>query len=111
VDDGTALRDDRVLPGPRLQEIFQRLNRTEDTFFRYEITDGGTGRELQNRPILNIAGLGSADGRRPFKQLARPLEFGPRSTIRVAIEEGSGRGDLFLVFQGYRNDNRTGAIR
>ncbi|MFN0172618.1 MAG: hypothetical protein ACKV22_40075 [Bryobacteraceae bacterium] len=108
--EGNALAN-KVLPGPRLQQVFQRLNRPEDTFFRYEITDGGSGRDLQNRPILNIAGLGSADGRRPFKQLARPLEFGPRSTIRVAVEEGSGRGDLFLVFQGYRNDSRMGARR
>jgi hypothetical protein len=109
---GDALNDDRtglttdVIPSARLNEIFQRLNGPEDTFFKYEITDGGTGRELQNRPILNIAGLGSADGRRPFKKLARPLEFGPRSTIRVVIEEVSGRGDLHLVFQGYRNDHR-----
>jgi hypothetical protein len=110
VDGGTALTTD-VLPAARQQEIFQRLNRPEDTFFRYETTDGGSGRDLQNRPILNIAGLGSADGRRPFKQLARPLEFGPRSTIRVAVEEGNGQGDLFLVFQGYRNDSRTGARR
>lgn len=106
---GTALTSN--LPLARLQEMFQRLNGPQDTFFRYEITDGGTARELQNRPILNIAGLGSADGRRPFKKLARPLEFGPRSTIKVAIEEVSGRGDLFLVFQGYRNDNRTGGWR
>ena len=87
------------------------MNRPEDTFFRYEITDGGTGRDLQNRPILNIAGLGSADGRRPFKKLGRPLEFGPRSTIKVTVEEGSGAGDLFLVFQGYRNDYRAGWFR
>jgi hypothetical protein len=109
-DAGTGLTTD-VIPSPRLQEIFQRLNSPEDTFFRYEITDGGTGRELQNRQILNIAGLGSADGRRPFKKLARPIEFGPRSTIRVEIEEVSGRGDLFLVFQGYRNDQRSGGWR
>jgi hypothetical protein len=53
----------------------------------------------------------AASSRRPFKKLARPLEFGPRSTIKVAIEEVSGRGDLFLVFQGYRNDTRTGGWR
>jgi len=110
--DGTGTRlTDALLPAARLQEIFQRLNRPQDVFFRYEITDGGTGRELQNRPILNIAGLGSADGRRPFKKLGKPLEFGARSTIRVAVEEGSGRGDLYLVFQGYRNDYRNGGWR
>jgi hypothetical protein len=110
VVNGAALTD-ADLPEPILQRVFQRLNRPEDTFFRYEISDGGTGRELQNRPILNIAGLGSADGRRPFKQFAQPLEFGPRSTIKVAVEEGSGSGDLFLVFQGFRNDGRLGGRR
>lgn len=108
--EGTTLTSSN-LPSERLQEVLQRLNGPQNTYFRYEITDGGTGRDLQNRPILNIAGLGSADGRRPFKKLARPLEFGPRSTIKVAIEEGSGSGDLFLVFQGYRNDHRSGGRR
>jgi hypothetical protein len=73
--------------------VFERLNRVEDVSFRYTIADGGAGRELQNQAIHNIAGLGIADGDRPFKKLARPLVFQPRSTIR---------GTLFLVFQGYK---------
>jgi len=82
--------------------VFERLNRPEDVSFRYSIFEGGTGRELQNQPINNIAGLGIANGDRPFKKLARPMLFLPRSTIRVRVEEKFGRGTLFIVFQGYK---------
>jgi hypothetical protein len=85
-----------------LGEVFERLNRPEDVSFRYSIFDSGTGRELQNQPINNIAGLGIANGERPFKKLARPMLFLPRSTIRVNVEEVFGRGTLFIVFQGYK---------
>ena len=85
-----------------VNRIFERLNRPEDVSFRYSIFDTGTGRELQNQPINNIAGLGIANGDRPFKRLARPMLFLPRSTIRVTVEEQFGRGTLFIVFQGYK---------
>ena len=85
-----------------LDRVFERLNRPEDVSFRYSIFETGTGRELQNQPIHNIAGLGIANGDRPFKQLARPMRFFPRSTIRVNVQEGFGRGTLFIVFQGYK---------
>jgi hypothetical protein len=85
-----------------INRMFERLNRPEDVSFRYSIFDSGTGRELQNQPINNIAGLGIANGDRPFKQLARPMLFLPRSTIRVIVEEQFGRGNLFIVFQGYK---------
>lgn len=55
--------------------------------FRYSIVDSGSGRELQNQPIHNIAGLGEASGSRPFRPLAKPMLFMPRSTIRIEIEE------------------------
>jgi hypothetical protein len=83
-------------------KIFEPLNRTEDVSFRYTIFDSGRGVELQNQPIHNIAGLGIANGERPFKRFARPMIFLPRSTIRIRIEEHFGRGTLFLVFQGYK---------
>jgi len=51
-------------------DLFERLNRPEDVSFRYSIFDSGRGRELQNQLLHNIAGLGSADGDRPFKRLA-----------------------------------------
>jgi hypothetical protein len=82
--------------------VFERLNRPEDVSFRYSIFDTGTGRELQNQPINNIAGLGIANGDRPFKRLARPMLFQPRSTIRLTVEERFGSGTLFIVFQGYK---------
>jgi hypothetical protein len=57
--------------------------------FKYSIIDSGTGRELQNRAIHNIAGLGEPNGRRPFRPLAKPHLFMPRSTIRIEVEEVS----------------------
>jgi hypothetical protein len=75
--------------------------------FKYSIVDSGTGRELQNHPIYNIAGLGSAAGERPFRSFPKPMVFLPRSTIRIEIEEVS-RGPLFaggelqIVLHGYK---------
>jgi hypothetical protein len=90
------------LPFALISRVFERLNRPEDVSFRYAIFDGGTGHELQNRSLNNVAGLGIADGDRPFKKLARPMSFLPRSTIRVQVEERFGRGTLFIAFQGYK---------
>lgn len=75
--------------------------------FKYSIIDSGSGRELQNQPIHNIAGLGSADGDRPFRPFAKPMVFLPRSTVRIAVDEVS-EGDLyrdaelFIVLHGYK---------
>jgi hypothetical protein len=113
--DGIRIRPDRLrvalkdngdladtLPSKIANELFERLNRPEDVSFRYTIFDSGRGRELQNQPLNNIAGLGIADGDRPFKKLARSMVFQPRSTIRVRVEERFGRGTLFIVLQGYK---------
>ena len=113
--DGVRIRPDRArlaftdngqlangLPSAAIGELFERLNRPEDVSFRYAIFDSGRGRDLQNQPLHNIAGLGSADGDRPFKRLARSMIFQPRSTIRIRIEENFGRGTLFIVLQGYK---------
>jgi hypothetical protein len=75
--------------------------------FTYSIVDSGSGRELQNRPIHNIAGLGEASGRRPFRPLAKPMLFMPRSTIRIEVEEISEgaihkNAELFIVLHGYK---------
>src|SRR5262249_60420846 len=82
--------------------LSERLNSPAAVSFRYSIFDSGRGVELQNQPIHNIAGLGIADGTRPFKKLLRPMVFLPRSTVRVRVEERRGRGTLFIVFQGYK---------
>ena len=99
--DNTGLLNSQF-PIDALNGCFERLNNPNNVSFRYSIFDTGTGRELQNQPIHNIAGLGIANGDRPFKQLARPMRFLPRSTIRVNVEERFGRGTLFIVFQGYK---------
>jgi len=70
--------------------------------FKYSIVDSGTGRELQNQPIHNIAGLGEATGDRPFRPLAKPMLFMPRSSIRIEVEEIS-EGPIY----GYDEVNQT----
>jgi len=75
--------------------------------FKYSIVDSGTGRELQNQPIYNIAGLGKADGDRPFRPFPKPMMFLPRSTIRIEVEELSEGpfykdGELQIVLHGYK---------
>lgn len=91
-----------TVPAAIVDRVFESLNRPENVRFRYTIADRGTGRDLQNRPIHNVAGLGTADGERPFKKLARPLVFHPRSTVRVTVEERFGRGALYVALQGYK---------
>jgi hypothetical protein len=90
------------VPKDMLGRMFQSLNLPEAVRFVYSIADTGTGRDLQNRPIFNVAGLGIAKGDRPFRILHKPMRFLPRSTIRVQVREVFGRGRLFLVFQGYK---------
>jgi hypothetical protein len=75
--------------------------------FKYSIVDSGSGRELQNQAIHNLAGLGEATGERPFRPLAKPMLFLPRSTIRIEVEEVSvgplyTNAELFIVLHGYK---------
>jgi hypothetical protein len=75
--------------------------------FKYSIVDSGSGRELQNRPIHNIAGLGEPNGERPFRALAKPMLFMPRSTVRFEVEEITNdltttAAELFIVLHGYK---------
>jgi hypothetical protein len=85
--------------------------------FKYSIVDSGSGRELQNQSIHNIAGLGEPSGDRPFRPFAKPMLFLPRSTIRIEIEEISEGplygyedpvtrqhigAELFIVLHGYK---------
>jgi hypothetical protein len=75
----------------------------EEVSFRYSIDVVGTGRELQNKEIHNIAGLGIGNGDRPFRPFAKPMMFEPRSSIRMQITEISGPpGTLIIVLQGYK---------
>ena len=93
-----------TLPATLVQCLAARLCGIE---FKYALVDSGTGRELQNRPIHNIAGLGESSGERPFRPLAKPMLFMPRSTIRIEIEEISEGpmyvgAQLYIVLHGYK---------
>jgi hypothetical protein len=86
------------------QSLLTRLGGID---FKYSVVDSGSGRELQNRPIHNLAGLGEATGDRPFRPFAKPMMFMPRSTIRIEIEEISegaiyAGAQLFIVLHGYK---------
>jgi hypothetical protein len=71
--------------------------------FLYALFDDGSGRAFQNEPILSTAGLGAADGERPFRQLAPPIRFEPRATIRLEVTPLTAfQGTLHVALQGYR---------
>jgi hypothetical protein len=82
--------------------VFERLNRADDVSFRYTIYDGGSGQAWQNVPLFNVAGLGIANGARPFKLLSRPALLSPRSELNLVVEETFGKGVLYIVLQGYK---------
>lgn len=92
----------RKVPRALARDLFEILNAPEAVSFRYGLLDTSSGRSWQNQLIHNTAGLGSADGVRPFKRLARPVSFGPRTTVRVTVEEGSGRGELHVALHGFK---------
>lgn len=103
------LMDNLVTPvaGDPRQLLRGWLARACGIEFKYSIVDSGSGRELQNQPIHSLAGLGEATGQRPFRLLAKPMVFMPRSTIRLEIEELSegplySSGELFIVLHGYK---------
>jgi hypothetical protein len=102
---GGAERDEGIL-----SQAFQAVGAPpERVAFKYALFDQGSGREFQSEPILNIAGLGSPDGKRPFRYLARPIEFAPRSTIRLQITEVSAfQGELHVSLQGYKTLGTAG---
>jgi hypothetical protein len=78
-------------------------NGTGEVLFRYAIFDEGTGRAFQSEPILNIAGLGTSNGERPFRHFSPPILFEPLSTIGVEITPVSNHvGRLFIALQGYK---------
>lgn len=75
----------------------------EELQFLYAIHDEGTGRAFQNDMVLSTAGLGGPDGRRPFRQFATPVQFAPRSTIRIEILPlQTLEGELHFSLHGYK---------
>ena len=100
VDDGSTFPVDSL--GNDLAALFQAVTFQQEVNFLYSIIDNATGRDFQSEPIHNIAGLGIANGDRPFRFFPQPIVFEPRSVIRVQITEISGIGRLYFVFQGYK---------
>jgi hypothetical protein len=98
-NNGTATLSENVL-----SRLFQVVGSPSDQVqFKYAIFDEGSGREFQSEPILNIAGLGSANGERPFRYFAQPIVFRPRSTIRMEVTEVSDfAGELHVSLHGYK---------
>lgn len=71
--------------------------------FLYSLFDEASGREFQSAPLLSIAGLGAADGKRPFRYFAQPIAFSPLATIRMDVTELSDvRGELHVALHGYK---------
>jgi len=72
--------------------------------FKYAIIDVGSGRELQSAAVFNLAGLGRADGDRPFRELTVPYIFAPNSTIVIELEEVTTLSGaiVHIVFQGFK---------
>lgn len=71
--------------------------------FLYALFDEASGREFQSDPILSTAGLGSPDGTRPFRYLAKPITFAPRTTIRMEITElVTHKAELHVALHGYK---------
>jgi hypothetical protein len=96
---GTAALSDDITT-----KLFQVVGSPPELIqFKYALFDEGSGREFQSEPILNIAGLGSAGGERPFRYFAQPIVFRPRSTIRMEVTEVSDfKGELHVSLHGYK---------
>ncbi len=87
-----------------LDELFQPAGMVPERIqFLYALHDEGTGRAFQSEPIFNLAGLGIANGDRPFRYFAAPITFMPRTTIRLDVTPKSEfHGELHVVLHGYK---------
>ena len=85
-------------------DLFQvLLPAAEQLQFLYAIHDEGSGRAFQSEPVLSTAGLGGADGKRPFRHFATPVQFAPRTTIRIdVVPLQSVVGELHFSLHGYK---------
>jgi len=95
---------EQAVSGDLLNRTFQSVQAVKDITFLFSMLDSSSGRELMDEPVHNLAGLGKSNGERPFRALANPLRFLPRSTMRMqVIEQTSGvSGTLFIVLYGYK---------
>jgi hypothetical protein len=93
-----------ALGGPPPQDLFEVLPPAPAALqFLYALHDQGSGRAFQSDPVLSTAGLGTSDGRRPFRQFAAPVRLAPRTTIRVDITLLERlAGELHFSLHGYK---------
>ena len=100
----TVFRDIPTLPGTLIQSAVARMCVID---FKYSIVDSATGRELQNRPIHNIAGLGDAAGERPSGR-SRSQWYSCRAQRSASKSRRSRKAvdtrmpELFIVLHGYK---------
>lgn len=96
--------DGRRLGPEELSVLFETVSVSpEPVQFLYALADEASGRDFQSEPILSIAGLGSAEGERPFRHFAQPITFAPRSVIRMEVTEVSRvAGTLYVSLHGYK---------
>ena len=107
---GPTVFPDEQLPPGFGSKLFQRVKPPEEISFLFSIVDSATGRELQDEPTHNLASLGKSNGERPFRLLAQPIMFQPRSTIRLQVieqseieqQQGVPGPTLFIVLYGYK---------
>jgi hypothetical protein len=91
------------ISGQTLGRLFQIDAPATGVPFLYALFDEATGRAFQSEPVFSLAGLGSADGDRPFRTFPSPITFGPRSTLRLEVTERSETaGTLFVTLHGYK---------
>jgi len=103
VVDRLALSGSMPIDADAQRQLFELAGTPGDVQFLYALFDEGTGREFQSEPILSTAGLGSADGDRPFRQFPMPIRFEPSSSIRMEVTETDREvGDLYVVLHGYK---------
>jgi hypothetical protein len=88
----------------RRPTLFQQMRALTEISFLFSMLDSSSGRELQDEPTHNLASLGTSRGERPFRWLAQPVTFMPRSTMRLQVIERTegARGMLFIVLYGYK---------
>jgi len=101
-----ALLQNRPAPlsANAFENLFESIAVPPELFqFRYALYDQGSGRAFQSEPILNTAGLGIADGGRPFRELVPPITFAPQTSIRMDVTEVSPfPGTLHVALHGYK---------